>query len=47
MFFRYILWCQLLYIITEKIRMFNLVHGDGVKKITEEEQKIAEKLRYW
>ena len=32
---------------TEKIRMFNLVHGDGVKKITEEEQKIAEKLRYW
>ena len=29
------------------IRKFNLVYGDGIKKITEEEEKIAKKLRYW
>lgn len=31
----------------EKIREFNDVYGDGVKKITEKEHEIAEKLRYW
>ncbi len=29
------------------IRKFNLVYGDGIKKITEEEKQIAKKLRYW
>ena len=32
---------------TEKISIFNDVYGDGNKKITEEELKIAKKLRYW
>lgn len=32
---------------TEKIRILNEVIGDGKKKITNEEQKIADKLRYW
>jgi N-acetylneuraminate synthase len=31
----------------EKIREFNEVYGDGVKKITEKELEVAEKLRYW
>ena len=32
---------------TEKISIFNDVYGDGIKKITGEELKIAKKLRYW
>tara|TARA_B100001287_G_C22644106_1_gene511717 strand:+ start:653 stop:1513 length:861 start_codon:yes stop_codon:yes gene_type:complete len=31
----------------EKIREFNEVYGDGVKKITDQEYEIAKKLRYW
>ena len=29
------------------IRKLNLIYGDGIKKITDEEIKISEKLRYW
>ena len=29
------------------IRKFELILGDGVKKITEGEEEIAKKLRYW
>ena len=29
------------------IRKFELILGDGVKKITKGEEEIAKKLRYW
>jgi len=33
--------------LVEKIKLFNEAYGDGVKTITEKEQEIAKKLRYW
>jgi len=33
--------------LVEMINKFNIVYGDGVKAITENEKVVAEKLRYW